>query len=82
MDSAKLGLLTTLLLGVFIIIGALVAFLIKRKERVVDFSLGLAFGVIVMLILTHMLPETIELLGLKYIFIFLIFTILGYMILK
>ena len=42
MDSAKLGLLTTLLLGVFIIIGALVAFLIKRKERVVDFSLGLA----------------------------------------
>ena len=82
MDSAKLGLLTTLLLGVFIIIGALVAFLIKRKERVVDFSLGLAFGVIVMLILTHMLPETIELLGLKYIFIFLIFTILGYMILR
>lgn len=82
MDSAKLGLLTTLLLGVFIILGALVAFLIKRKERVVDFSLGLAFGVIVMLILTHMLPETIELLGLKYIFIFLIFTILGYMILR
>lgn len=82
MDSTKLGLLTTLLLGVFIIIGALVAFLIKRKERVVDFSLGLAFGVIVMLILTHMLPETIELLGLKYIFIFLIFTILGYMILR
>lgn len=82
MDSAKLGLLTTLLLGVFIIIGALVAFLIKRKERVVDFSLGLAFGVIVMLILTHMLPETIELLGLKYIFIFLIFTILGYMMLR
>ena len=29
-----------------------------------------------------MLPETIELLGLKYIFIFLIFTILGYMILR
>ena len=82
MDSAKLGLLTTLLLGIFIIIGALVAFLIKRKERVVDFSLGLAFGVIAMLILTHMLPETIELLGLKYIFLFLIFTIIGYMILK
>lgn len=82
MDNTKLGLLTTLLLGVFIIIGALVAFLIKRKERVVDFSLGLAFGVIVMLILTHMLPETIELLGLKYIFFFLIFTVVGYMILK
>ena len=82
MDKAKLGLITTLLLGLFIIIGALIAFRIKKKERVVDFSLGLAFGVIVMLILTHMLPETIELLGLKYIFIFLIFTILGYMILR
>lgn len=82
MDSAKLGLLTTLLLGVFIIIGALIAFLIKRKERVVDFSLGLAFSVIIMLILTHMLPETIEMLGTKYIFLFLIFTVVGYMILK
>lgn len=82
MDSAKLGLLTTLLLGVFIIIGALIAFLIKKKERVVDFSLGLAFGVIVMLIVTHMLPETIEMLGTKYIFLFLIFTVLGYIILK
>lgn len=82
MDSAKLGLLTTLLLGVFIIIGSLIAFLIKRKERVVDFSLGLAFGVIIMLILTHMLPETIEMLGLSHIYLFLIFTIVGYGILK
>ena len=82
MDTAKLGLLTTLLLGIFIIIGALIAFLIKKKERVVDFSLGLAFSVIIMLILTHMLPETIELLGLKYIYLFIIFTIVGYMILK
>ena len=82
MDSAKLGLITTLLLGIFIIIGALIAFLIKRKERVVDFSLGLAFGVIVMLMLTHMLPETIEHLGLKYIYIFIFFTALGYGILK
>ena len=82
MDTAKLGLLTTLLLGLFIIIGALIAFLIKKKERVVDFSLGLAFSVMVMLILTHMLPETIELLGLKHIYLFILFTIIGYMILK
>ena len=82
MDTAKLGLLTTLLLGIFIIIGALIAFLIKKKERVVDFSLGLAFSVIIMLILSHMLPETIELLGLKHIYLFIIFTVVGYMILK
>lgn len=82
MDSAKLGLLTTLLLGLFIIIGALIAFLIKRKERVVDFSLGLAFAIIVMLILTDMLPEIIEHLGTKHIYLFIIFTAAGYGILK
>ena len=82
MDSTKLGLITTLLLGIFIIIGALIALLIKKKDRVVDFSLGLAFSVIVMLILTHMLPETIEQLGLKHIYLFLIFTVVGYVILK
>ena len=82
MDSTRLGLLTTLLLGIFIILGASIAFLINKKERVVDFSLGLAFGVIVMLIITHLLPETIESLGLKYIYLFLLFTIIGYGALK
>ena len=38
MDSTKIGLITTLVLGLFVIIGALIAFLIKRKERVVDFQ--------------------------------------------
>ena len=82
MDNAKLGLVTTLLLGLFIIIGAFIAFQIKKKEKVIDFSLGLAFGVIIMLILTHMLPETIDHLGLKYIYIFLLFVPIGYYILK
>lgn len=82
MDSAKLGLLTTLLLGIFIFIGALIALLIKRKEKVVDFSLGLAFGVLIMLGITHMLPEIIETLGLKYIYLFIIFTAIGYLLLK
>lgn len=82
MDSVKLGLITTLLLGVFIIIGAFIAFQIKKKEKVVDFSLGLAFGVITMLILTHMLPEVIEHLGIKYIYLFLLFGFIGYYILK
>lgn len=82
MDSTKLGLITTLLLGIFIIIGALIGFLIKQKSRVVDFSLGLAFSVIVMLILTDMLPEIIEHLGISHIYLFILFTIIGYGILK
>lgn len=82
MDKAKLGLITTLLLGLFIIIGALIAFRIKKKERVVEFSLGLAFGVIIMLMLTDLLPEVIEHLGLKYIYLFLLFGVIGYGLLK
>ena len=82
MNSSQLGLVTTLLLGIFIIIGSLIAFLIKRKEKVVDFSIGLAFGVIVMLIGIDLLPEVIEHLGLKYIYIFIIGTIIGFFLLK
>lgn len=82
MDSAKIGLLTTLLLGVFILIGALLAFLIKKKEKVIDFSIGLALGVLLMLSILDLLPEIIEHLGLRYIYIFIIFTIIGYGILR
>ena len=82
MDSAKLGLLTTLVLGIFILIGALIAFLAKKKERVVDFSIGLALGVMVMLGLKELLPEIIEHLGLKHIYLFIIFGIIGYALLK
>ena len=82
MDNSKIGLLTTLLLGIFILVGALLAFLVKKKQKVVDFSLGLAFGVIIMLLITDLLPEIIEHLVLKYIYIFIIGTIVGFLILK
>lgn len=82
MDNAKLGLLTTLLLGVFIIIGALLAILVKKKEKVVDFSIGLALGVMVMLSILDLLPEIIEHLGLKHIYIFLVGSIVGYCLLR
>lgn len=82
MNNAKIGLLTTLLLGVFIIIGSLLAFLVKKKDKVVDFSIGLALGVIGMLLIADLLPEIIENLGIKHIFIFIICTVIGYGILK
>lgn len=82
MDNAKIGLLTTLLLGIFILIGALLSFLTTKKEKVVDFSIGLALGVIVMLILFDLLPEIIEQLSLGHIYIFIIGTIIGYFALK
>ncbi len=82
MQKVQLGLITTLLLGVFIVIGALIAFLVKKKQKVVDFSIGLAFGVIVFLIIMDLLPEIIENLSIRYLHIFIICTVLGYFILK
>ena len=82
MDIAKLGLLTTLLLGIFILIGSVLALIFKRQEKVVEASIGLAFGVIIMLILTELLPEIIHHLGLKHIYLFIVFTIVGFVILK
>ena len=82
MDIAKLGLLTTLLLGIFILIGSTVALIFKRHEKVVEASIGLAFGVIIMLIATELLPEIIHHLGLKHIYLFIIFTAVGFYVLK
>ncbi len=82
MDNAKIGLLTTLLLGIFILIGALLALLTKKKDKVVDFSIGLALGVMIMLSILDLLPEVIEHLGLRHIYIFILGTIIGYYLLK
>lgn len=82
MDIAKLGLLTTLLLGIFILIGSVMALIFKRHEKVVEASIGLAFGVIIMLIATELLPEIIHHLGLKHIYLFIIFTAVGFYLLK
>lgn len=82
MSIEIVSLLVTILLGIFIFIGALIAFLANKKEKIADFSLGLAFSIIIMLIVFDLIPEIIEQLGLKYIWLFLIFTILGYGLLR
>lgn len=82
MERYVIGLITTLLLGLFIVIGALIALLVNKKSKVIEFSIGLAFGVIVALIITDLLPEIFENLGFRYIYVFLIGTVLGFGILK
>lgn len=82
MKSEYIGLLTTLLLGIFILIGTLIAFLAKKRQKIIDFSLALAFSVIIMLIVFDLLPEISELLSLKYIWLFLIGVVVGYVLLK
>lgn len=82
MERYEIGLITTMLLGIFIIIGALIALLANKKNKVVEFSIGLAFGVIVTLIITDLLPEIFETLGFKYMHVWLIGMGIGFFILK
>lgn len=55
-----MGLLFTLILGVFILLGAGIVFVTKNNDRFVQFSISLAFGVMVMLIALDLLPEAYE----------------------
>lgn len=82
MTSYQIGLLTTFILGLFILLGAAISLLIDKKDKVIDFSIGLAFGVIVTLIITDLLPEIFESLGIKHIILFIVFTVVGYFLLN
>lgn len=55
-----MGLLFTLILGIFILIGAFIVFLTKNNDKFVQFSISLAFGVMIMLIILDLLPEAYE----------------------
>ena len=57
-----LGLTLTLLVGLFILVGNVFANKFKDNKRFTDFSISLAFGVIIGLILFEILPETYEIL--------------------
>lgn len=80
-------LLLTLITGLFLIVGSIIVFLSKNNDKLVNFSISMAFGVILMLIMLELLPESYELMNesingnISYILIF-IFVIIGILILK
>ena len=82
-----IGLVLTLVLGFFIIIGAFLMHIFENKERFLVISLSMAFGVMVSLIFLELLPESFEIFNEKYssiisIAMILIFSIIGFLILK
>lgn len=82
-----IGLVLTLVLGLFIIIGAFLMHIFENKERFLVISLSMAFGVMVSLIFLELLPESFEIFNEKYssiisIAMILIFYIIGFLILK
>lgn len=55
-----MALFITIILGLFILVGALITFIFKNSNKFVEFSLALATGVIGMLIFLHLLPDAID----------------------
>ncbi len=82
MTNYQVGLLTTFLLGIFIVIGAGISLLVSKRDKIVDFSIGLAFGVITTLMITDLLPEVFESFGWKYCYVGIIGTIIGFVLLR
>lgn len=81
------GLLLTLLVGLFILIGCIFSSKFKDNKRFTDFSISLAFGVIITLILFELIPEvygilSIELGLVRTIFSIIILSLIGIYLLK
>lgn len=81
------GLMFTVLIGFFVMLGALIVFLSKNNEKFVHFSISVAFGVILSLIVLELVPEILEIFNEKYknfasIGLLILISTLGIMTLK
>lgn len=80
-------LLLTFLVGIFIVLGAFIVLKTQNNDRLVSFSISMAFGVMLTLVILELLPESFELLHEEYtlgitVGIVLFATILGILLLK
>ena len=81
------SLVMTLVTGLFMLIGLIIITFTKNNEKVVNFSISMAFGVMVMLVILELIPESYELVSgsfskpLNFVIIFL-FILIGIIILK
>ena len=53
-----------------------------NNTKLIDFSIALAFGVIIMIMVTDLIPECLEIFGRKNILTFIVCTIIGFIILR
>lgn len=77
-----MGFLTTSIAGLFFLIGAVLAYVGKKKKGLVDFSLGLSFSVMVLLLAFDIVPEVLELLEKKGTIFMYVFIAIGIIMLK
>lgn len=81
------ALLLTLVVGLFILIGSFIGLNYKDNKKFTDFSISIAFGVIISLILLEILPETYEVLNgeigiVRAIIVIIILSLIGITALK
>lgn len=81
-----MGLIITLILGLFIFVGVLVVKITKNSKIVEQLSIAIALGTMTSLVMTELIPEVFETFKtdsiINTILIILIFTVLGVVILK
>lgn len=74
--------LTTLIAGAFFLVGALLAYFGKNKKGLIEFSIGMAFSVMLLLLAFDIVPEVMELLEEKGTIFMYIFIVIGIVMLK
>ena len=82
-----LALLFTLLAGLFIFTGYVYGLKFKNNNKLTDFSISMAFGVLVSLIILELIPESYEILNeklgnIRTIFLIIVLMLIGIIILK
>ncbi|MDE5587193.1 MAG: ZIP family metal transporter, partial [Bacilli bacterium] len=80
------GLILTLLLGLFIIVGAIIVFFFKNNGKFIEFSIAMALSVILMLLIFDIIPEAYEVVDtgntMMNIFILLFGSAIGFLVLR
>lgn len=81
------GLVLTFLSGLAIILGSVIALLLKNNKKLTDFSISMAAGVMSALLILELIPESFELISNSYsitrsVLIIIIASLIGIMILK
>ena len=74
--------LATLIAGAFFLVGALLAFFGKNRKGLVEFSIGMAFSVMLLLLAFDIVPEVLELLEEKGTIFMYVFIVIGIVTLK
>ncbi len=80
--SDTLSLFITFLLGLFLVVGIIFSFFLKKKRKVLDYIFSLAFSLLIMLMVFDLLKEALEVFGFGKLYLFIIFSLIGFLIFK